>query len=94
MLLEIKLALGSVRRNLNDYSVYFATFAFCSCLLYTYASCRDYLLALGTGSVSLEVFTQAADVVAPSGSSRWWCSASWHAMPTASWCVVARRSSP
>lgn len=67
MLLEIKLALGGVRRNLNDYSVYFATFAFCSCLLYTYASCRDYLLALGTGSVSLEVFTQAADVVAPLG---------------------------
>ena len=38
MNLERRLAVGNVRRSLKDYSVYFATLAFCACLLYTYAS--------------------------------------------------------
>ena len=51
MSLERKLAVGSIRRSVGDYSVYFATFAFCACLLYTFASCRDYLLVLDTGQL-------------------------------------------
>ena len=48
MNLERRLAASSVRRSLRDYSVYFATLAFCACLLYTYASCSDTITALGS----------------------------------------------
>ena len=67
MSLERKLAVGSIRRSVGDYSVYFATFAFCACLLYTFASCRDYLLVLDTGQFSLDVFARVMEYIIPVG---------------------------
>lgn len=67
MSLERKLAVGSIRRSVGDYSVYFATFAFCACLLYTFASCRDYLLVLDTGQFSLDVFARVTEYIIPVG---------------------------
>lgn len=70
MNLERKLAVGNVRRSLKDYSVYFATLAFCACLLYTYASCADTISALSSGTaaaVGLGILQRAAGYIIPLG---------------------------
>jgi len=70
MNLERRLAVGNVRRSLKDYSVYFATLAFCACLLYTYASCADTISALSSGTATaagLEIMARAASYIAPLG---------------------------
>lgn len=41
-----KLALANVKRSVRDYSIYFITLAFASCLLYSFTAAGDYLLAL------------------------------------------------
>ncbi len=42
----LKLALGNISRSVRDYSVYFVTLAFATCLLYAFTASGDYLLAL------------------------------------------------
>lgn len=42
----LKLACRNVQRSIRDYSVYFFTLAFASCLLYSFTASGDYLLAL------------------------------------------------
>lgn len=44
--LYVKLAWRNVRRSVKDYSIYFLTLAFASCLLYSFTASGDYLLAL------------------------------------------------
>lgn len=42
----LKLAMGNISRSVRDYSVYFVTLAFATCLLYAFTASGDYLLAL------------------------------------------------
>lgn len=44
--LYVKLAWRNVRHSVKDYSLYFLTLAFASCLLYSFTASGDYLLAL------------------------------------------------
>ena len=70
MNLERRLAASSVRRSLRDYSVYFATLAFCACLLYTYASCSDTITALGSEAAvasGSDTLNRATAFIAPLG---------------------------
>jgi len=70
MNLERRLAVGNVRRSLKDYSIYFATLAFCACLLYTYASCADTISALSSGTAaaaSLKTLARAVSYIIPLG---------------------------
>lgn len=65
-----KMAAGNVQKNLKDYSVYFATFAFCSCLLYAYASCADTIAAIGSEEIedtALSILQQASAYIVPLG---------------------------
>ena len=38
--------MGNISRSVSDYSVYFITLAFATCLLYAFTASGDYLLAL------------------------------------------------
>ncbi|MGL5174275.1 MAG: FtsX-like permease family protein, partial [Olsenella sp.] len=70
MNLERRLAASSVRRSLRDYSVYFATLAFCACLLYTYASCSDTITALWSEAAvasGSDTLNRATAFIAPLG---------------------------
>ncbi len=65
-----KMACGNVRKNLKDYSVYFATLAFCACLLYAYASCADTIRAIGSEVIegtALSVLEQASSIITSLG---------------------------
>lgn len=68
--LSLALAKGNVQKNVRSYSVYFATLAFCACLLYTYASCTDTIAAIGDGTAAaqgLSTMRDAAQLIAPLG---------------------------
>lgn len=59
----VKLALGNVRRNLRDYSVYFLTLSFAACLLYLFTASGDFLLAMDLTASQYEVYGKAGDIV-------------------------------
>ena len=62
-MLTIKLACGNVRRSVRDFSIYFATLAFASCLLYSFLASTDYLLALDLTSDQRVSFAKAGAVL-------------------------------
>ena len=61
-MLTIKLACGNVRRSVRDFSIYFATLAFASCLLYSFLASTDYLLALDLTLDQRASFAKAGEV--------------------------------
>lgn len=58
----LRLALGNVSRCVRDYSVYFVTLAFATCLLYSFNAANDYLLAMPLSGGQLEVIHKARDI--------------------------------
>ncbi len=71
--LYLKLACRNVRRSVRDYSVYFFTLAFASCLLYSFTASGDYLLSLdlteeqrgmyGSASMVMQAFSVFSVIV-------------------------------
>ena len=59
----LKLAWRNVQRSLRDYSVYFFTLAFASCLLYSFTASGDYLLALDLSSEQRGVYDSASGIM-------------------------------
>lgn len=59
----LKLAWRNVGRSVKDYSVYFFTLAFASCLLYSFTASGDYLLALDLSSEQRGVYGAAEGVM-------------------------------
>ena len=58
----VRIALGNVSRSVRDYSVYFATLAFATCLMYSFNASGDYLLAMPLNAGQLEVIHKAREV--------------------------------
>lgn len=63
MCLYFKLALSNVRRSARDYSVYFATLGFATCLMYSFVASTDYLHALGLSAEQAGVLGSAGDIL-------------------------------
>ena len=61
MSLLSKIAIGNVRRNLNDFGVYFAALAAGACLMYSYAASGDYLFKLVTDESVRGLFVAEAN---------------------------------
>ena len=61
--LYLKIAWRNVRRSVADYSVYFATITFAACLLYSFTSSTDYLLALDLGEAQRSMLSKAGDIL-------------------------------
>lgn len=59
----LKLAWRNVRCSIRDYSVYFLTLAFATCLLYSFNASSDYLLALDLSSDQRGVYETASGVM-------------------------------
>lgn len=58
----VRLTLGNVSRCVRDYSVYFVTLAFATCLMYSFNAANDYLLAMPLNDSQLEVLHKARDI--------------------------------
>ena len=67
MSLTWKLARGNVRRSMRSYSVYFATLAFGSCLLYSFSSATDYLQTLDLSPEMASVMVDLNKYLPPFG---------------------------
>lgn len=59
----LKLAVGNVRRSARDFSVYALTLAFAACLLYSFLSSTDYLLALDLTEAQRLYFHKAREIL-------------------------------
>lgn len=73
MSLLSKIAIGNVRRNLNDFGVYFAALAAGACLMYSYAASGDYLFKLVTDESVRGLSWQKRITVWPLAYCRFWC---------------------
>lgn len=59
----LKIALGNVRRSVQDYSVYFATLCLATCLLYSFTAATDHLLALDLSAEARDALAKAGDIM-------------------------------
>lgn len=62
-MLVIRLALGTVRRGVRDFTVYYLTLALAACLLYSFIASGDYLLALNLTPGQRASYLQAGGVL-------------------------------
>lgn len=62
-MLVIRLALGTVRRGVRDFTVYYLTLALAACLLYSFIASGDYLLALDLTPGQRASYLQAGGVL-------------------------------